>query len=152
MDARELEAYLHDRIPLSRAMAVAVVEAGPERVRLSAPLAPNINHRDTVFGGSAASLATLAAWSLIHVRLRSEGLAGRIVIRRGTTSYDRPIADEFTATALAPSPEEWTKLKTALQRGRPGRLHATATLECGGATTGTLEGEFVVLPPEASGG
>ena len=60
MDARELEAYLHDRIPLSRAMAIAVVEAGPERVRLAAPLAPNINHRDTVFGGSAASLAMAA--------------------------------------------------------------------------------------------
>ncbi|MFO1407920.1 MAG: YiiD C-terminal domain-containing protein [Steroidobacteraceae bacterium] len=148
MDARELEAYLHDRIPLSRAMAVAVVEAGSERVRLSAPLSPNINHRDTVFGGSAASLATLAAWSLIHVRLRLEGLSGRIVIRRGTTSYDRPMADEFTATALAPAADEWAKLKAALQRGRPGRLHASATLECRGAKAGTMDGEFVVLPPE----
>lgn len=148
MDARELEAYLHDRIPLSRAMAVAVVEAGPERVRLKAPLSPNINHRDTVFGGSAASLATLAAWSLIHVRLHSEGLAGRIVIRRGITSYDRPMADEFTATAISPDDESWAKLKAALARGRPGRLHATATLECRGAKAGTLEGEFVVLPLE----
>ncbi len=65
MDARELERYLQDRIPLSRAMAVEVRTASPAGVTLFAPLAPNINHRDTVFGGSASALAILAAWSAL---------------------------------------------------------------------------------------
>lgn len=62
----ELEKYLHGHIPLSKAMEVAVVQVQPEGVILSAPLAPNINHRDTVFGGSASAVAILAAWSLLQ--------------------------------------------------------------------------------------
>jgi len=51
----ELESYLHAHIPLTRAMQVSVVSVEPDSVLLSAPLAPNTNHRDTVFGGSAAA-------------------------------------------------------------------------------------------------
>ena len=81
---RDLEVYLHEHIPLSQAMQVSVVEASPDRVVLRAPLAPNINHRDTVFGGSSASLAMLASWLLLLVRLESEGLECRLVVQRGT--------------------------------------------------------------------
>jgi thioesterase domain-containing protein len=60
MELAELERYLHQHIPLSEAMQVSVVEVHPEHVVLSAPLAPNINHRETVFGGSASAVAILA--------------------------------------------------------------------------------------------
>ncbi len=65
MTPAELEAYLHQTIPLSRAMAVSVIELNPESVVLGAPLAPNVNVHETAFGGSAAALALLAAWSLL---------------------------------------------------------------------------------------
>src|SRR5512135_3823536 len=146
MDARQLEAYLYDRIPLSRAMAIEVRAASTERAQLYAPLAPNINHRETVFGGSASAVAILAAWSVVRTRMVEEGLVGRIVIRRNSVSYERAITDGFTATAEAPSEREWAKLRTAVARGRPGRVHVTARLECNGVDVGRLEGEFVVLP------
>jgi thioesterase domain-containing protein len=146
MDATQLEKYLHDRIPLTRAMAIEVREASADRVQVRAPLAPNINHRDTVFGGSASAVAILAAWSVIRVRMEAEGLEGRIVIRRNTMSYEQPMAAGFTATAGAPDPAEWTKLRAALARGRPGRVRVTAVLECQGTKSGELDGEFVVLP------
>jgi thioesterase domain-containing protein len=147
MEAAELESYLRDRIPLSKAMAVEVRDATPDRVRLHAPLAPNINHRDTVFGGSACTLAILAAWSVVRVRMLAEGLDGRIVIRRNTMSYDQPMTHDFTATAKAPDSSEWERLVAALARGRPGRVRVTALVECQGAKAGELQGEFVVLPP-----
>ena len=55
MNTNELETYLHQRIPLSRAMAVEVRSATPASVELFAPLAPNINHPATVFGASASA-------------------------------------------------------------------------------------------------
>jgi thioesterase domain-containing protein len=58
----ELERYLHEHIPLSHAMRVGVVTVDAGTVVLRAPLEPNINHRETVFGGSASALAILAAW------------------------------------------------------------------------------------------
>jgi thioesterase domain-containing protein len=63
MNEYELQRYLHERIPLSRAMAVEVRAATAEGVEIYAPLAPNINHRDTVFGGSASAVAILTTWS-----------------------------------------------------------------------------------------
>ena len=70
----QLQLYLHQHIPLSAAMQVRVLAATPDEVLLQAPLAPNINHRETVFGGSASALAILAAWSLVHTRMRAQGL------------------------------------------------------------------------------
>jgi thioesterase domain-containing protein len=146
MNAHDLQAYLNDRIPLSRAMAITVSAAGKDGVVLRAPLAPNINHRDTVFGGSASAVAILAAWSALYVRMQAEGLRGRIVIRRNTMSYDRPIADGFTVTALPPGGNDWNRLVATLRRGRTARVELSATLDCNGEAVGRLDGEFAVLP------
>ena len=52
---RELEANLHSHIPMSAYMVARVFEASDEGFRLTFPLEPNFNHRDTVFGGSESS-------------------------------------------------------------------------------------------------
>jgi thioesterase domain-containing protein len=99
MLAVELEQYLHEHIPLSRAMAVGVASIDEGTVILRAPLAPNINHQESVFGGSASALAILAGWSLLHVRLRAAGVASRLVIQRNTVDYEQPLTGAFTARA-----------------------------------------------------
>ena len=146
ISASELEAYLHDRIPLTRAMAVEVRAAGADGVELYAPLAPNINHRDTVFGGSASAVAIVAAWSALHVRMRAAGLDVRLVIRRNTMSYERPITTGFTATAAPPTGDTWQKLVATVERGRPARVNVGAQHHCDGQLVGELDGEFAVLP------
>jgi thioesterase domain-containing protein len=145
MTPRELETYLHEHIPLSKAMAVSVVELSPERARLRAPLAPNINHRDTVFGGSASALAILACWSLLLGRMRSAGVDARLVIQRNTTTYLLPIAGEFSATATLASPEAWAVFERTLARKRRARIAVSAVLEYEGRTACHFEGEFVAL-------
>jgi thioesterase domain-containing protein len=146
MNADELEVFLRERIPLSKAMDVRVRSVSTGEVVLSAPVAPNLNHRDTVFGGSASALAILAAWSMVRVRMQAEGLQGRIVIRSNSINYQRPMAADFSATASAPDAAEWARLRAALARGRRGRVRVTAVLECEGSRAGELDGEFVVLP------
>ena len=120
MSPKALEDYLHQHIPLSAAMAVSVAEASGERVILHAPLAPNINHRATVFGGSASAVAILAAWCLVFMRLRERGLPGRVIIHGNSMRYDKPIAAGFLARAAAPDEAAWDKLERALRRGRMG--------------------------------
>ena len=148
MSPQDLERYLHEHIPLSAAMQVAVLEASPEQVRLAAPLAPNINHRRTVFGGSAAAVATLAAWGLLHLRLSAEGFAGRLVIRRSEMRFEQAIAGGFEAVARAPDEEHWRRFRSAIARGRPARIEMRATLIFAGARAGAFTGEFVALPAD----
>lgn len=147
MTPAELERYLHDHIPLSRAMAVGVVSADAQAVVLSAPLAPNINHRDTVFGGSLSTLAILSAWSLLHVRLTSSQLKARLVIQHNTMAYESPALGAFSATAAAPSRENWNAFVRMFERRGKARIAVSAIVESEGLVAGRFEGDFVALPP-----
>lgn len=147
MNPLELQAYLHQHIPLSHAMGVSVVEASPHQVILSAPLAPNINHRDTVFGSSASAVAILAAWSMLHLRLSAEGLGSRLVIQRNTMGYLAPMAGTFTAVAQAPAAQVWQPFARMLQRKGIGRIVQASVLHYQGEAAGQLEGEFVAFGP-----
>jgi thioesterase domain-containing protein len=149
MSPSELEHYLHEQIPLSKAMAVAVVSVTGDNVLLQAPLEPNINHHETVFGGSAAALALLAGWSLLHVRLRDDGIANRLVIQRHSMEFERPITGQFTARALLEQPDQWRRFTAMLTRRRKARVIVTCVLERAGEVVGTLRGEFVALGASA---
>ena len=129
-------------------MGVAVQSADETAVVLQAPLEPNINHRETVFGGSASALAILAGWSLLHVRLRAEGLMGRLVIQRSTMDYLQPMAGEFRARAQLGEPARWPQFTQLLERRGRARLTVTATVEHAGAVAGRFSGEFVALAAE----
>lgn len=146
MDTKELENYLRSEIPLSNAMAIEVRTASDEQVVLFAPLEPNINHMDTIFGGSASAVAILSAWCLVHTRLKHHDLKGHIVIHKNTMHYDKPIRAGFTATAQGIDELAWSKLSNALTRKRMARLSVNVILECDGLQVGHLEGAFVVLP------
>lgn len=146
MSPGELEHYLHEHIPLSRAMAVQVVSADPASVLLRAPLAPNINHRDTVFGGSASALSILAAWCLLHQRLRAERLESRLVIQRNTMEYEQPVAGAFQARSALLEPLQWPRFTQMLARKGKARIAVgSVLLNDDGTAAGRLVGEFVAL-------
>lgn len=150
MSPGELQDYLHAHIPLSKAMQVAVLALHEDSVVLSAPLAPNINHRETVFGGSASAIAILAAWSLLHTRLQRAGVSSRLVIQRNSMDYELPITGEFTASSHIAQPQAWPGFLRMLDRKGRARIAVAAVLEQGGRTVGRLEGEFVALGAAAT--
>jgi len=141
----DLKTYLHTHIPLSAAMQVAVVSATPEAVTLSAPLAPNINHRSTAFGGSVSTLAILSAWSLVNLRLKAEGLQTRLVIQSNRMDYDAPIDGDFTAAAVLADAAAWPLFLKMLQRKGRARIVVQSVVRCGEAVGGRFEGEFVAF-------
>lgn len=145
MTVDALQSYLHDHIPLSRAMQVSVTAMTSDALTLQAPLPPNINHRDTVFGGSASALAILSAWSLVHTKLTSEGLKARLVIQSNTVHYDQPIAGMFQSTAVLAAPDDWSRFVAMFQRRGKARITVMATLTENGQAAGRFEGSFVAL-------
>ncbi|HSD37446.1 MAG TPA: YiiD C-terminal domain-containing protein [Rhodocyclaceae bacterium] len=146
-----LQQYLHEHIPLSKAMQVSVVSVSRESVVLSAPLEPNINHRETVFGGSASALAILSAWSLLHTRLQVEHPAScRLVIQRNTMEYSLPIQGQFLARSALVLPEQWPSFLRVLSRRGKGRIAVKSVLEHLGQPVGEFSGEFVALGSDAA--
>lgn len=142
---RALQRYLHEHIPLSAAMGVSVVHQSVESVVLAAPLQPNINHRDSVFGGSASALAILSAWSLVHTRLESAGIRSRLVIQRNAVEYSKPIFGEFSASATLKEPANWPLFLRMLERRGRARISVESVLLYEGQAAGTFDGDFVAF-------
>lgn len=140
-----LEHYLHEQIPLSAALGVHVAEASIDRVRLTAPLAANINHCGTVFGGSAVAIATLAAWGVLRVRLSAAGISARTVIQRSRMEYERPITGDFEAECRLTDPAAWARFSAVLARRGRARLRLATELRCAGQRVGEFAGEFVAI-------
>jgi thioesterase domain-containing protein len=145
MQPPELAHYLHEHIPLSKAIGVSVVSLDATAVTLQAPLEPNLNHRHTVFGGSASALAILASWALLHVRLQSEGIADRLVIQRNVMEYQHPIIGPFTARSMLERPERWKPFTDLLARRGKARITVLAVLEHMGQVAGRFSGQFVAF-------
>jgi thioesterase domain-containing protein len=140
-----LERYLHQQIPLSAAMGVRVSVATRERVQLAVPLAPNVNHNETAFGGSAAALATLSAWALLHLRLAAAGVQARLVIQRSTMEYEQPIPGDFEGACRFTDEVSWERFRLTLARRGRARLTLAAHLFYDERQMATFEGDFVAL-------
>ena len=125
-------------------MAVEVLEASAAHVLLEAPLAPNINMHGTMFGGSGATLALLAAWSVVHLKLEAEGLTSKLVIHRTETEYLHPVEGAAQASANLDTVDWETFRHTYDRRGRA-RLTVNAQLLYKGHVAARLIGEFVAI-------
>jgi thioesterase domain-containing protein len=141
----DVEAYLHSNIPLSAAMGVQVKVATPERVLLYAPLGPNINHHQTVFGGSGVVLATLSAWTLLHLRLNQEHLDAQLVIQRSSMEYERPIPGDFEAVCGFADESAWRRFRLTLERRGRARMTLNAHLLHASHEMGLFVGDFVAM-------
>ncbi len=126
-------------------MGVRVRVATVDRVELAAPLAPNVNHHKTLFGGSGAAIATLSAWTLVHLRLRFAEVPARLVIQRNAMSYDEPVDGDFLAVCERPHEAEWQRFLTMIERRGRGRITMTARLLYGDRAAASFEGDFVAL-------
>ena len=61
-------------MPPVAAMRPAIADWRDGHLRLSAPLAANVNDKGCAFGGSLVSLMTIAAWGLVSLELAQAGL------------------------------------------------------------------------------
>lgn len=97
---RETEKFLHEKIPLTRAMEVHVQSNDERQLTLTAPLAANHNHLGTAFGGSLAALAMLTGYALLWLDLGDR--AAYIVISESSLKFRRPVRGELQATCNRP--------------------------------------------------
>ena len=123
-------------MPPARAMQLRVTDGHGDRVRLEAPLAANVNDKGSAFGGSLASLMTLAAWGLAVLRIEQAGLSADVYVADSQVRYLAPLRDDLVAEAWLED-EGWDGfLDTLRRRGRARAvLGAQVLLPDGGVAT-----------------
>lgn len=147
LSAGDLEAVLHRDIPLTREMGIKVLGWRDHQLHLHLPLAPNVNHKNTLFGGSLYCGAVLVGWGWLYLRLKEAGIDdGHIVIQDGQISYPLPVTRDGVAVCDAPDEASWEKfLKLYQRRGRARlALHTRIVVEGSEETAVEFVGQFVL--------
>ena len=144
--ANILEKYLLQHIPISAAMGIKVESASSQQVILSAPFLNNINHKNTVFGGSLHAVATLACWSLLHVNLLDISERNiQIFIASSEIFYTAPVISDFKAECCTPDSLEWERFRKTLQRKGKARLKLNAKIFQDSQLCVNYSGQFVAI-------
>ena len=146
MSTQGLEAFLHDKIPLTRAMGLHVAESNTQRLVLEAPLTANVNHLGTAFGGSLHALPTLACYAALWTLLREAGLDGHVVVKRSAANYRQPVTGTLRAVCVRPAPAIVAEFIADLRRHKKARMELTAIVEgADGKPAVEFSGSFVAV-------
>jgi thioesterase domain-containing protein len=143
--ATALEKRIHTDIPLTRHIGLRVLKYDRQSLVLSAPLAANANHKGTAFGGSLFSLAVLAGWGLLTLKLAEHGVDGELVIQESRVSYLLPVTGELVAHAVLPPERDLQRFLATVDRYRKGRIRLHVTIEQGGREAVRFEGTFALM-------
>ncbi len=121
-------------MPPVAALQLRIAGFDGQCLRLRAPLAAHVNDKGCAFGGSMASLMTLAAWGVLTLRLQQAGIAADVFVADGQLHYRAPLYADLEVEAQVAKAESWEQfLATLRERGRAGlRMAARVRLPDGG--------------------
>lgn len=141
-----LEKFLHAKIPLTAAMGIRVIQTGPRRLILEAPLAPNVNHLGTVFGGALHTLPTLACYAALWTLLVEGGVDGHVVVKTSHARYRQPVPGAFRACCDRPPRDIAAKFLDDLRRFKKARMDLASVVEGpDGKVAVEFQGSFVAM-------
>jgi thioesterase domain-containing protein len=122
-----LRDYTRDLPPLAAIQARVAAYDG-HRLRLTAPLAANVNDKGSAFGGSMTSLMTYAGWGLVTLQLQQRGVRADVFVADSKVRYLKPLYADLCAEAMLAPEQSWDLfLATLAQRGRA-RIHLQARI------------------------
>ena len=137
-------------MPPVAAMRPAIADWRDGHLRLSAPLAANVNDKGCAFGGSLSSLMTIAGWGLAFLKLAEAGLEADIYVADSRVRYLKPVYEDLLVEVRLDTAGEGgadaIDLPGALRgKGRASvRMEARTRLADGGVAA-VLVGRYVAI-------
>jgi thioesterase domain-containing protein len=137
----DAEKFLHEQIPLTRAMGLRVIANDESGFTLEAPVALNSNHLRTAFGGSINAVATLAAYGFLWLELNEA--AAHVVVAESSIRFLRPVRATIRATCLRPDANVLTEFSRRFSENGKARITLRVNVTEAGETAAEFEGGFV---------
>ena len=138
-----LAKFLSNHIPAFHALNLQVILQKPDEVRILAPYQENHNHHQSIFGGSQALVATLSAWSWVHLNFPKS--QGNIVIATSQIKYIRPAKSDIIAITKNPDTDALHHAKTILDKKGKSKITLTCQLFCNDELVSEFIGVFVIF-------
>ena len=142
---KRVEEFLHQRIPLAKALNCQVTEASDKAITLSAPKFVNTVADADFSDLSAISLCHLATWTFLQVSLQRLNYKPLIAAQKVVLTKSREIdvnAKEIQAVCQLPGDKEWQQFLRMLSRKARASLAIAATLSDELGETATLTCEY----------
>ncbi|MGQ4582223.1 YiiD C-terminal domain-containing protein [Lysobacter sp. F60174L2] len=136
-DALQRLNHHYQSMPPVAVMDLRIAAYDGRRLQLHAPLARHVNDKGCAFGGSLASMMTLASWGLVSLQLEAAGIDADVFVADSQIRYLAPLFDDIEVGAELGAGEDWaTFIATLRQRGRARtQLVAKVPLPAGGIAT-----------------
>jgi thioesterase domain-containing protein len=135
------EKFLHEQIPITRAMGLRVVANDDRGFTVEAPVALNSNHLRTAFGGSINAVATLAAYAFLWVEINDA--AAHVVVAESSIRFLRPVRETIRATCLRPDAESLAEFRVLFTEKGKAAITLRVKVTEAGETSADFQGRFV---------
>src|SRR4051812_3734504 len=138
---RNAEKFLHEQIPITRAMGLRVVANDEAGFTVEAPVALNSNHLRTAFGGSINAVATLAAYGFLWIEINDA--AGHVVVAQSSIRFLRPVRETIRATCARPDANSLATFRSQFGEKRKAGITLRVNVTEANETAAEFEGRFV---------
>ncbi len=150
MSLRRLQEHIRQSIPLAQAMDLRLSEFAEGCLRATAPLNPNRNDKGCAFGGSLASLMTLAGWGVVVLNLGEAADDAEVYVQDSRIRYLAPVWEDIVIEARLDGDTDIDSFRAAWSRY--GRARTTIEATCrlaDGSVAASLQARFVALTARA---
>ena len=126
--SEKLKQFFIDHLPITQFMGLEVESYDGGTLILTAPLEPNINDKQTAFGGSLYNTAVMACWGMIYLKTQENNIHCNQVVTEGSMKYIAPVVGRIRAICHAPSEEELTGFFEHFERKGKARIGLEAAI------------------------
>ena len=143
MNSSEFEQFLHEQIPITKAMEFNVIEFSTSKVKVLAKLKPNTNHMGTAFGGSINSLMAVCGWAMMYANVKDVAPEAHIVIQKSSINYLGSIKEDFVAECELTDEDARIKFLEMYHRHQKGKLQLSVFCYDKEILLARFEGQYV---------
>lgn len=139
-----LDQLFNDMPPVS-AMQIRATGFDDGRLRVHAPLSANVNDKRCAFGGSLASVMTLAGWGWLTLRLREAGIEAEVYVADSRIRYLAPLYDDIEGEATLAGGQDWSAVLRCLGERKRARVTMQSRVcNAAGDEVATLHARFAL--------
>lgn len=126
--SKKLKQFFIEHLPITQFMGLEVESYDGDTLILTAPLEPNINDKQTAFGGSLYNTAVMACWGMIYLKTQEHNIQCNQVVTEGSMKYLAPVDGRIRAICHAPSTEELADFFEHFERKGKARIGLEAAI------------------------
>ncbi len=147
-----IDRFLLQHVPISQAMGIYLHHHDADELALAAPLLPNLNDKQSAFGGSLAALCSLCGWAVVYMLLEERHLNGLtdIAIAQCDLQFRAPVRHELIARC--PWPDTTRRQALLDEYAQRQKLSLSLEIKVLGEdlTAVTFNGRYVAWPKPVS--